>query len=231
MGNFLGVRQVIGGIDPKALPGFNDLSVGICEYAGELNPWMQNALNFEPQPANPNIHPMDQEAQYNQQFGGGFQGAMNQMVQNPGYIDPRLMNMNLNMSNQMGQGAMQNFQTQIGRSGMMGGLSDAYALANQGATAQRNMGLFQNYNLARESQRRGDINFTMNQIAGQNAQAGNMLRGQAQIQQSMPPSMSGWAGAGNVMSAAAGAYGGMQGMSAAPGGGGMPNPYQYGGGA
>lgn len=141
-----------------------------------------------------------------------FQQQMNNLAGNPGYIDPALMNLPLTQAMRGQQQGMMAAQGQLGRSGMEGGIGDAYALASQAALTGQRAGIMQNYSLWREQQRRSDMDWLMNQYSGalgqaqqgQGAQAG-MWGDVAQYQ--TPHSITG----GMITGALAG-MGGMMGM-------------------
>jgi len=210
-------------------------------WSEAVNPWLYNAINADPSTLPGSVH-QQQGLDYGQ-YGGnqldqmrmgqpmGYQGALNQIVQNPGYIDPTLMNYNLNQSNQMGQQNLQAAQGMLGRSNMQGGLANAYALANQGQTSNRNAGIFQNYALARNQQMRADVDWTTQQQMAAKGMGGQYMGGRANMMMQAPPEGPSWWGigakalAGAASGASGGMMGGMQGMSMPSGGGSSPaNP-------
>ena len=144
----------------------------------------------------------------------------------PGYIDPRIMNQSLNMNAAGAQGSLQAGIAQMGRSAMMGGMADAFAMANKGMETRNRMGIMQNYDIDRANRTRSDISQgqgMLNQAytnvgATQGAAAGFIANQQA------PQN---WMQIGSqAISSGLSAYGGMQGI----GGGGTssfsPNTYQ-----
>lgn len=165
--------------------------------------------------------------QYNPGLFGAMQGGnmpqqpgyaqnMWNMANNPGYIDPQLMNAPLQMSQRRMTNDFVEAQGRLGRSSMRGGLSSGYGLANLAARTQRDVQTQQQYALWRENQRRQDLGFITNQynqlmqttMGGQQAQAAPYMQMQAP--------QSGWTSLGNAASSGLAAYGGM-------GGGGNPN--------
>jgi hypothetical protein len=147
----------------------------------------------------------------------GFQQALGNIVQDPGYIDPSLINMNLIQSMRQGQQGLLGAQGMLGRTGMQGGLADAYALANRAATTGRNMGILQNYNLAREQQRRQDISFIMNELARSQRTAAGLAGQQAELTAGTPPAYNMGQGLSDFISGGIGAYGAFQGQQAPQG--------------
>ena len=154
-----------------------------------MNPQLYNAAygpsQFGPPPPNMNQSQwLDYQAGLNKQVQ---QNPMAALFQQPGYIDPRMMNLDINQGAQQGQMNAQQFAAQAGRGGFEGGLADAYALANQAAQNQIRAQVAQNYNLARTQLMRQDIgqgqdilNQAQSQATGQASQkAGYMSQMQA----------------------------------------------------
>lgn len=112
----------------------------------------------------------------------GYQNALYNIAQSPGYIDPRLMNASYTQSAQRQQSDLAAAQGMLGRSAIGGGtgLGSAYALANQSARTGRDVNLGQQYALWREQQRRADVDWLAQQqqqaqgmaFQGANAQTG-----------------------------------------------------------
>lgn len=152
-----------------------------------LNPWLYGALtNRWVNGASPTS-------------GLGYQ--FSQMANNPGYIDPRVMNLPYAQIEQGANTNLQRFGSMIGRSNMAGsGLANMYAMANLATRGQQRAGVAQQYSLWREQQRRNDINSLMQYM--------NQLYGVQQGTQTLPYSNSQLAG--NAILGGLAAYGGMQ---------------------
>lgn len=149
-----------------------------------------------------------------QRGSGGYQNSLYDIAQNPGYIDPKLMNAPYLQSAQRQQSDLQGVQAMLGRNAIGGstGLGQAYALANLGGRTARDTQLGQQYALWREQQRRSDVDWLSNQQQ-QAIQAGFQSGGgQAQYlsQQQAPPSYGSMLS--NAASAGLTAYGAFQGM-------------------
>jgi hypothetical protein len=137
--------------------------------AGALNPWLMGALGNDPGTS-------------------GYQQNLFNIAQNPGYIDPSLMNLPFHLSAQRANQDMNRAQGILGRTmGGQGvsGLGNAYALANQAGRTARDVGTAQQYSLFREQQRRADLGFIQQQLmgllgmaGGQAGQAGQFWAGQ-----------------------------------------------------
>ena len=102
-------------------------SGNVMNRARAYNPYIFNAL------MNPNAATTNP-----------FQQQMNNLAGNPGYIDPALMNLPLTQAMRGQQQGMMAAQGQLGRSGMEGGIGDAYALASQAALTGQRAGIMQN---------------------------------------------------------------------------------------
>lgn len=140
----------------------------------------------------------------------GYQNALYNIAQMPGYIDPSLMNAPLTMLAQ--QNAM-NYQaglSAIGRSGMEGGLGNAFQFSSQAALQRGRADILQNYALWRESQKRQDI-AQINQMQAQYLQMASGNAGTTAQFLSQQQAPIGWGGiVGNGMIAGAAAYGSMR---------------------
>ena len=138
------------------------------------------------------------------------QNPLAQLFKLPGYMDPRQMNYGLTMSAQQGQQNMQDFAAQVGRGGFEGGMATAYALANRAAQSQRNNQMWQQYMMAREQQRRGDIAQGQGLLSeAQQAATGQASTSAGYLAQRTPPP-SGMAMLGQGISTGLQAYGAMQ---------------------
>lgn len=149
-----------------------------------------------------------------------YQQELWKIASQPGYIDPRVMNAQYTQSAQQQQADLQRARAMLGTSDIGGntGLGQAYAMANLAARTGRDVQLGQQYNLAREQQRRADLDWLSGQVS--NAQQAAMQgAGAIGSTYQQPPS---WlsTGAGAVQAGLT-AYGGMQGMAR---GGGGPIP-------
>lgn len=159
--------------------------------------------------------------QMNPQFMQGYQGygapgtqagAIADISNNPGYIDPKLMNMPLLLSAQRAQSDLTAAAGKIGKSGTSGGIGNAYALANQAGQTMRDMQTHQQYGLWREQQKRADLNWLQSMYQGMMGQAGQAAGGQAQMlgQQQAPQNW--YQIGGNAIQSGLGAYGMMGGQ-------------------
>lgn len=174
----------------------------VMQRAQAYNPFLYNAL------MNPNTPT-------NNPFGQNLRN----MAANPGYIDPALMNLPLTQATRGQQQGLLAAQSQLGRSGMEGGMGDAYALASQAALTGQRAGIMQNYSLWREQQRRADIDWLMNQFnnaVGMGQQGQGM---QAGIYQQLPQYMQPISTTGNMITGALAGMGSMFGMGGMGGGG------------
>lgn len=194
-----------------------------AKRAGEKqNQYKQSAAGqYSPENQQSWMQGMDPNLMNAMGMGGQSTGAWGQnlanIAQNPGYIDPKLMNMPMQLSQMKQQQDLTAAQGKLGKSGMRGGLSSSYALANQAGRTMRDVQTQQKYALWREQQRRADMGFIQNayqQLMGQSQGAAggmaNMLG-----QQQAPMGIAGMLG--NAGQSALGVYGSMPGA----GGGGM----------
>lgn len=153
---------------------------GMLNYFGgqqqqqQQNRYQQQAAQmFQPQTQMAWAQQMN-PALYNAMWGdqyyqpqGGYATAMYNIAQNPGYIDPQLMNMPLTTSARRANTDFTAAGGKLGKSrvGLRGGMGDAYALANEAARTQRDVGIQQQYGLAREQQKRADLQMLQNEWA------------------------------------------------------------------
>lgn len=151
----------------------------------------------------------------NPQFMAGYSGKATsgpgqyiaQMANQPGYIDPALMNEAYRMSSQRAQNDLIAAEGKLGRSNMSGGLANAYTLANLGARTARDVNTAQQYALWREQQKRVDLDWLQRMYQGMMGQAGAAAGGKAKVMSAMQAPM-GWAGiGGNMLQGGLGAYG------------------------
>lgn len=193
----------------------------MMEGAGKLDPANINAGAAQ-------FNPALWRAMRGYAGNNGYQQSLYNMIQNPGYIDPALMNAPYTQSAQRQQQDLGAAQALLGRNAIGGGtgLGQAYALANQAARTGRDVQIGQQYALWREQQRRADLDW----LAGQQQQSQQMAfqsaGGQANLLANRQAPQS-WLGiGGNAIQSGLAAYGGMQ----APAGGGGPSggqpPYQ-----
>jgi len=206
--------QAAAGLDPSA----------IMQSSGQLNPWLMSALQGQ-----------------STQGGSGYGQELFNIAQNPGYIDPQVMNMPFHLSAQRGNQDMQRAQSILGKtqSGAASGVGNAYAMANQMGRTSRDVGTAQQYSLWREQQKRADIGMLQQMLAQTQGLASGNAQQQGQYyaqQQAGPNWMTGlgsMAGAGLAAYAPFAGGGGGQQQSIpgySPGGAGsMPMP-NFGGG-
>lgn len=172
----------------------------------QLNPWLAGALNGSYDPNN----------QYSM--------ALYNMAQNPGYIDPSVMSNAYRTSNQQGQADLSRAMGMLGRqtgAQSSGGVSNAYALANNAAQSSRDADTMQKYNLWREQQKRADIAQLQQMWAQTQGQASQNAGGSANMMMQQQAPQNSKQGLGNMGSGALAAYGGMGGKG---GGGGVSAP-------
>jgi len=155
----------------------------------------------------------------------GYQQAIYNMAQNPGYIDPSLMNAPYTMSAQRQQSDLLAAQGMLGRNDAGGstGIGQAYALANLGARTARDVNLGQQYGLWRSQQARADTDWLSQQRQQALNAAAAGAQGQAQYWAQQPPPAPGmnWGqAASDVIGSGLAAYGQMKGLG---GGGGTPS--------
>jgi hypothetical protein len=119
-----------------------------------VNPWLYGALTGKWTPQGPS--------------GSALGQYFSRMVNNPGYIDPRVMNMPYTQIERQGDSNMQRMAGMLGRNNMVGsgGVANMYAMANLATRGQQRAGVAQNYVLQREQQRRADINNLMQMMQG-----------------------------------------------------------------
>jgi hypothetical protein len=192
--------------------------------------YQQAAQQYQPGQMQPWMQGMDPNLMAAMGMGGQATGAWGQnlanLAQNPGYIDPQLMNAPLQLSQLKQQQDLTAAQGKLGKSGMRGGLSSAYALANQAGRTMRDVQTQQQYALWREQQRRADMNFIQNAYQQLMGQAGQAAGGQANMLSQQQAPMP-WAGiAGNAIQSGLAAYGmgGGGGLMGGGGGGGGGQP-------
>lgn len=147
----------------------------------------------------------------------GLQNSYNQLVNNPGYIDPTLKNAPYTQATRGAQANLARFSSMIGRSGAQGGLAQTYGLSNLAALTGQRAQIAQQYALWREQQRRADMDWLSRQLMGTQGQALGANQAAAGYLAGQQPTMN-WAGlAGNAIQGFLGAFGG---------GGGITNGYQ-----
>lgn len=157
----------------------------------------------------------------------GYQQFLANLVRNPGYIDPALMNAPYLQSAQRQQSDLAAAQGMLGRNQIGGGtgLGSAYALANQGARTARDTGLGQQYALWRAQQGRQDVDWLMGQRANAQQAAMGGINGSVGLLSQRQAPQSYWTTAGNAIAGGLGAYGAMKGLNqqdnSAPAGGGF----------
>lgn len=182
---------------------------------------------------------MDYLSSFSLDPGAGREKVMDQLVNAPGYVDPRMMNMSLNLNQQQGRTNMQAFEGIVGRGGMEGGLADTYALANQAAVNTGRAQILQGYTQMTNEKRERDIQTVNDMLRDAYTMAGAQTSEIARYESQTP----GW---GEMIGQGIGtgltAYGGMQQQGGQQGGqqgraptgpgqgggqgGGFPNPYQ-----
>lgn len=197
---------------PAAAAGIGLASAGLQAYGARQQ--MKNAqqqlspqqILYMMQQFNPGLYAALTGGDMGQYRGTQYEQIAN-IANNPGYIDPRLMNAPMQQSAQRGQSDLIAAQGMIGRSGAGGGLANAYALANKAAQTQRDVGTQQQYTLWREQQRRQDLDWLQQMYSGLMGQATGTATQMAGIQGAMPT----WAGmAGNALGSGLGVYGMMR---------------------
>ena len=178
-------------------------AANVMAQARQLNPWLFGALGGPGQPG--------------QAGQGGYQQGLYNIAQQPGYIDPRLMNAPYLQSAQRQQQDLQAAQAMLGRSQIGGttGLGQAYALANQAARTGRDVGIGQQYALWTEQQRRADLDWISGQVARSQGMGGDIAQTQAELALQAPNWMT---NVGGMAQAGLAAYGAAKGMG---GGGGI----------
>lgn len=139
--------------------------------------------------------------------GSGYAQSLYNIAQNPGYLDPQLWNapdMNLVRG---GQAALQHASAMMGRGGMPTGMGALFAFANQANTVNQRAQLSQQQAMAREQQRRADLQW-LQQAYNQNmAQAYQGAQGQAQMLGQQQASPNWWSIGGNMLGAGMQGYG------------------------
>lgn len=178
-------------------------SQNVFTGAQQLAPWLSGAMT----------------GNVGSQYGNYGQQLMN-WIQNPGGNTQQLLNPLLTQSAQKGQNDLVAAQGRLGRSGMQGGMGDAYALANRAAQTQRDVGLQQQHSLWQQQQLRQDLmniqnmwNQLIQMQSGLSGQQAN-LYGQQQAPMNWMSMM------GNALGSGLSMYGGMGGRQQAP------TPYQ-----
>ena len=96
----------------------------------------------------------------------GYGQQMYNMVNNPGYIDPRVMNLPYQQIEQGANTNLQRMSSLIGRNNAQGGMANMYAMANLATRGQQRGNVAQQYALWREQQRRADIMNVYNMMQG-----------------------------------------------------------------
>jgi len=182
-------------------------NIGQRQAAKQQNQWMSNMYS----PSNV----MSRAQGLNPELFGALAGQAGttpyqynlwKLASNPGYIDPTLMNASYLQSAQQQQQDLMRVQQMLGRSDMGGttGVGNFYALANQAARTGRDVQLGQQYALAREQQRRADLDWLTNQANTARSGAMGLVNQQAGTYQ-QPPT---WGQiAGNMGAAGLTAYG------------------------
>lgn len=160
------------GYQSQAAQGFNPNN--IMHLMNQTNPWLMGAVGSGHYRNN---NPMGTSSSFTPAQYGGFQAGLKNIAQNPGYIDPQLMNLPYQQIDRGGQNSLIAAQGALGRSGMGGGLSDAYTLANQANMTQQRAQVGQQYALNREQQRRADLSWLMGLVNQQQGLAQQQAAG------------------------------------------------------
>lgn len=94
---------------------------------------------------------------------GGFQKALNQIAADPGYIDPRLMNLSLGEVDLGAANAQRRYMTQLGRGsmGVGGGMAKLMPLVMSGRRNMQRAAIKQNYALDRANRMRQDLDWLL----------------------------------------------------------------------
>jgi len=200
--------------------------IGARRQQKSQNKYYQQAASlYQPEQMQPWMQGMDPNLMAAMGMGGQATGAWGQnlanLAQQPGYIDPKLMNLPMQLSALKQQQDLAAASGKLGKSGMRGGLASSYALANQAGRTMRDVETQQKYALWREQQRRADMAFIQNAYNQLMGQAGQAAGGQANMlarQQAPMP----WAGiAGNAIQSGLATFGSFPGAGGGGGGQGM----------
>jgi hypothetical protein len=132
----------------------------------QLNPWLYGAMtNSWTNGATPL---------------SGLGKSFYNMVNNPGYIDPRVMNLPYYQIEQNAGNNLQRMSNMIGRNAGQGGVSNMYALANLATRGQQRAGVAQNYAIQRAQLARQDLASLMGWMnQGQFGQSPQYWQGQS----------------------------------------------------
>lgn len=138
----------------------------VNSYAAQLNPWLFSALGAQAP-----------KGGWGNMFANPNQGMMGDLRKIIGGQDlsQYLLNQPLNQINRGAQQNLQQFQGMVGRSGMQGGLANAYGLANLGGRNNAIANMYNQYGQWREQQRRSDLDWIFSQIAGAQGQGTGLL--------------------------------------------------------
>lgn len=170
------------------------------------NPWLFSALGQNVMGSHD-----PSSSRYVDRQSGYYQDL--QKLVNGQDISPYLLNQPLNQINQGANQNMAKFQSMVGRSGMTGGLANAYALSNLGQRNTSIANLYNQYGQWKEQQRRNDIWNIMGQMGQAQDRARGAASGQAQMYQQPMNFMQ---GLGNGIAGGLAAYGSMGGSTSAP---------------
>lgn len=163
---------------------------GIHDRASQMNPWLFGAMN-----AGQNQAAIPQS---------GYGHHMWQLANNPGQMDPSLMNMPFHLSAMRQNQDLARAQSLLGKSGGPGisGIGNAYVGANLAARTARDVGTAQNFAMWREQQKRADLGMIQNALNAALGQAAGAAGGQAQMYQQP---LNAWQMGGNMIGAGMGA--------------------------
>ncbi len=160
------LRNAAGQMSPEA----------IMAGARQLNPWLFNALNQADLYQTPTFGNTGDYLDYQSSMSspGSYTDNLAQLAHTPGYIDPRTMNYGIQQSMLGADAGFQQASSMVGRSGLEGGMADAYTFAHEANKSQIGAQAYQQYNLAREEKRRSDVALIQGMISqSQQAASGN----------------------------------------------------------
>ncbi len=138
---------------------------------------------------------------------------MSALFNAPGYINPQMMNQSLTQNARQESSRMDEMVSLMGRNAAMGGMANAFAMANSAAAQTGRSNIFRNYDQMRINKTSSDMAQGQNMLnTGLNA-AFNAQGGQGQMIANMPIGQNDWQGAGQLISGGLGAWGAFQQMN------------------